>query len=220
MAVDWGLLAALTEDERRAVLALARRRRFSRNDFIFHEGDPGDTLHLVERGRVAIRVTTPMGHNATLLVVGPGGYFGEMALVSPAPRNATAVALDRVETLSIHRDRFDEMRRREPGIDKFLLQAAIAEVRRLSHQLLEALYVPVEKRVLRRLLDLVDLYRTDDGVAVTVPLTQEDLAQLAGTTRPTVNGVLRAAEGDGVLTIGRGRIAVRDVAALVRKARS
>ncbi len=217
--MEWRLLATLSEDQRRGLLGLARRRRFTRNDFIFHEGDPGDTLHLLAKGRVGIRVTTPLGDCATLLVVGPGDFFGEMALVAPAPRNATAVALETVETLSIHRDQFQEMRQCHPGIDRFLLEVSIAEVRRLSHQLLEALYVPVEKRVLRRLLELVDLYRTEGEETVTVPLIQEDLAQLAGTTRPTANTVLRAAEDAGVLRISRGRIEVLDAAALAKRAR-
>jgi len=156
-------LGVLSDDERRSVLALTRRRRFERGDFIFHEGDPGDTLHLLAKGRVGIKVTTPLGEHATLLVLGPGNYFGEMALVSPAPRNATAVALEKAETLSIHRDQLDDLRANEPGIDKFLLDAAVSEVRRLSHQLLEALYVPADKRVLRRLIDLVGLYRTDEN---------------------------------------------------------
>lgn len=176
-------------------------------------------MHLLAKGRVAIRVMTPLGDSATLLVLGPGDYFGELALVSPAPRNATAVALEVVETLSIHREQFDELRSLEPGIDTFLLHAAIAEVRRLSHRLVEALYVPADKRVLRRLLDLVELYRVDPETTTTVPLTQDDLAQLAGTTRPTTNKVLRAAEDAGALQIGRSRIEVLDPAALKRRAR-
>jgi len=217
--VEWSLLGGLPEDQRRTVLALARRRRFGRGDFIFHEGDPGDTLYLLAKGRVGIRATTPLGDCATLLVLGPGAFFGEMALISNAPRNATALALEPVETLSIRREQFDELGANEPSIDRFLLDAALAEVRRLSHQLLEALYVPADKRVLRRLLDLVDLYRTGSANTATIPLTQEELGQLAGTTRPTTNRVLRAAEDAGALRIGRGRIEVLDSAALARRAR-
>lgn len=217
--MEWGLLSTLSDDARRQVLGLARRRRFARGDFIFHEGDPGDTLHLVAKGRIGIRVTTPLGDCAMLLVLGAGDNFGEMALISPAPRNATALALEPAETLSIHRDELDELRAREPGVDKFLLDAAVAEVRRLSHQLLEALYVTADKRVLRRLLDLVEIYQTGSDTTTTIPLTQEELAQLAGTTRPTTNRVLRAAEATGTLQIGRGRIQVLDQADLLRRAR-
>ncbi len=213
------MLAGLSDEERRSVVALARRRRFARCEVIFHEGDPGEAMHLVAKGRVGIRVTTPMGDTATLLVLGAGDHFGEMSVISPAPRNATVTALEATETLTIHREQFDELRQRHPGIDRILLEASIAEVRRLSHQLLEALYVPVDKRVLRRLLDLVAVYRANGEETITIPLTQEDLAQMAGTTRPTVNRVLRAAEDAGGLKINRSRIDVLDVEALSRRAR-
>jgi len=102
--MDWPLLAVLDDDDRRRVLSLARRRRFAKGEPLFHEGDPGDTLHLIAKGHIALRVTTPLGDTATLLVLGPGDHFGEMAVISPAPRNASAVALEPVETMAIHRD--------------------------------------------------------------------------------------------------------------------
>jgi CRP/FNR family cyclic AMP-dependent transcriptional regulator len=216
--MDWDLFAVLSEEERRDVLRSAHRRRFARREIIFHEGDPGDALHLLASGRVALRVTTPLGDMATLAVLGPGQYFGEMALISPASRNSTALALEPVETLTLHRDRLDELRERHREIDRFLLDALMREVRRLSHSLLEALYVPVDKRVLRRLADLATLYA--DGTETTmIPLTQEDLAQLAGTTRPTANTVLRRAEEAGDLRISRGRIEILNADGLARRAR-
>ena len=70
------LLDAVPESERRDLLASMRRRKFAKGEALFHEGDPGDTLHLVARGRVAISVTTPMGETATFIVLGPGDTFG------------------------------------------------------------------------------------------------------------------------------------------------
>jgi CRP-like cAMP-binding protein len=64
----------------------SRRRRFDKGEVIFHEGDPGDTMHLLAKGHVAVRVTTPLGDVATLLILKPGDFFGEVALVSPAPQ--------------------------------------------------------------------------------------------------------------------------------------
>src|SRR5438270_10521133 len=138
--MEWPLLSVLGDDERRTVLSLAHRRRFGKGEIIFHEGDPGDTLHLIAKGRIALRVTTPLGDTATLLVLGPGDSFGEMALIAPAPRNASAVALEPVETMTVHREQLEELRRDHPGVDRLLMEGLIAEVRRLSHALLEALY--------------------------------------------------------------------------------
>lgn len=219
---DWPLLGALGDDDRRRVLATARRRRFARREVLFHEGDPGDTLHLVDRGRVAVRVTTPLGDTATLIVVGAGAVLGELALVEGGGgrRSATAVALEKTETLSLHRDDFDALRREHPAVERLLVEALAATVRRTSEHLLDALYVPAEKRVARRLLDLVDVYRTN-GTDTPVPIvvTQDDIASLAGTSRATANRVLGELEERGALTVSRGCVTVLDVERVARHAR-
>ena len=92
--MEWDLWAGLREAERQELLGRARRRRYNKGDIVFHEGDPAHALHLVAAGRFAVRVTTPLGDTATLSVVGPGGWFGELAIVADAPRNATVAALD------------------------------------------------------------------------------------------------------------------------------
>ena len=91
-------------------------------------------------------------------------------------------------------------------------------MRRLSGALVEALYVPVDKRVVRRLLDL-DLAFATTADATTIPITQEELAQLAGTTRPTANRVLRELEDRGIITLARGKLVVEDRSGLAGKAR-
>ena len=210
-------LTVLSPDDRSAVIGVARRRRYVRNEVLFHEGDPADTFHILDRGHVAVRTSTPLGEVALLRVLGPGDAFGEMALMDPTPRMATIVALDPCETLTLHRDAFDRLRRDHPDIDRLLLAAMVGEVRRLSALTLELMYVPVDKRLHRRLVDLAAIY--GDGGPVTIPLTQEDLAQLTGTTRQTSNRVLRAAEASGLLRVGRGRIELLDVEGLARQSR-
>jgi CRP-like cAMP-binding protein len=208
------LLDMLDDAEQREVLAAARRRRFKRNEVVFHDGDPGDTLHLVVEGHFAIRITTPLGDQAMLRVFGPADYFGELAMLSAGPRCGSAISLDGGETLSVHRDDFDQLRAKRPKINELLTDALVAEVRRLSTALIEALYVPVERRIWLRLIDLADLYGGD--APVVIPLTQDDVAQLAGTTRPSANRVLRAGEEQGVIQLSRGRIVVNDRSALRR----
>jgi CRP/FNR family cyclic AMP-dependent transcriptional regulator len=215
--VEWPILNVLAHDDRREFLRSCRRRRFGPNEVIFHEGDPGDTLHLIDRGHVAVRVTTPLGDVATLRVLAPGEFFGELAVVSPAPRNATAIAKDRVETLSVHRDQVEELRLKHPRVDRVLVEALSAEVRRLAFHLVDALYVPVERRVWRRLTELARTF-SSDGEGAIVPLTQEDLAQVVGTTRPTVNRLLREGESAGFLRITRGQVEIVDAGALARRA--
>ena len=212
------MLGPLTDEDRREVLRLARRRRFKRGEVLFHEGDRGETLHLIDRGHVAMRVTTPLGDVATLIVEGPGGYFGELALVGElGTRNSTVVALDAVETLGFHRDQFEEFRRNERTFDEVLVVALAGEVRRLSARLAEAHFVPVGTRIYRRLVELTAVFAngvgTDDH-----SFTQDDLASLAGTTRPSANKVLRSAQDDGNLRISRGSIEILDEGLLTKRA--
>jgi CRP/FNR family cyclic AMP-dependent transcriptional regulator len=217
--MEWQILEVLSPDERQELLALTRRRRFARNEVIFHEGDPGDTLHLVAKGHIAIRVTTPLGDVATVRVLKAGDFFGELAIISPGPRNATAVALDAAETRAVHRDQFDALRARDPAIDRVIIEALVTEVRRLAVQLVDALYIPVEKRIWRRVVDLAAIFAGADGAAVSIPLTQEELAQVVGATRPTINRTLKEGEDAGVVRLARGRVEVLDRDAVARLAR-
>jgi CRP-like cAMP-binding protein len=221
MGADWPLLRSLSEEDRRQVLSAARRRRFARREVLFHEGDPGDTLHLIDKGRVAIRITTPLGDAATVGVLGRGDVVGEMAILEEGGRRgATVMALEATETLSIDRGQFLELRRRYPGVDLFIFDVLMANVRRVNVQLMEALFVPVDRRVVRRLLSLADIYAQRDQIdGVEVSLTQDDLASLAGTSRATVNRVLRQAEEAGAVSLSRGRIRVTDRAMLAKRAR-
>jgi CRP-like cAMP-binding protein len=215
-AMQSRLLDMLDDEEQREVFAAARRRRFKRNEVVFHDGDPGDTLHLVVEGHFAIRITTPLGDQAMVRVFGPADFFGELAILSPGPRHGSAICLDGGETLSVHRDDFEDLRAKRPKINEVLTNALVAEVRRLSTALIEALYVPVERRIWLRLIELVELFGGD--APIVIPLTQDDIAQLAGTTRPTANRVLRAGEELDVLRLARGRVEVHEPTALRRLA--
>lgn len=222
---EFALLAGAAPEEVRELLSHGRRRHFGAGEVVFHAGDPADCVHFVRGGRFAVRITTEFGDVATLNVVGPGDSFGELALLTPdAPRSATVAALERGETLSVHEIDFRRLRRARPQTDALLSQLLAARVRRLSEQLVDALYLPAETRVRRRLLDVAAAYGGDaaggaSAAGASVPLTQEELASLAGTSRATVNKVLREEQEHGALELRRGRTTVLDAAALERRAR-
>ena len=213
------MLAGVSPAEIREVLQIARRRRFARKEVVFHRDDPGDSLHLIVKGRFSVQVMTPLGDAATIAIRGPGESFGEMALIAESPRrSATVTALEQAETLAIYRQEFEQLRQRHPEINEVLLRFLTNEVRALNERLLEALYVPVEKRVLRRLLELAALYPGQDGNAM-ITLTQEAIAELAGASRATVNQVLRAEEKRGTIELQRGRTRILELEALQKRAR-
>ncbi|HVQ86934.1 MAG TPA: Crp/Fnr family transcriptional regulator [Actinomycetes bacterium] len=218
--MDWPLLAPLTDGERSEVLSTALPRRFARGEVVFHEGDPADSLHLVSKGRLAVRSLTPDGDAAMLNLLIPGDFFGELALLHRERirhRSATVLALEAAETLSLSADAFRRLCETHPRVEHLLTTLLAQRVEELSKQLLEALYVGLDRRVYRRLVELCGVYGTEDGVA-TIPLTQDQLADLVGGTRPSVNQVLQKLAAQDALVLGRGRIEVRDQAMLQRRA--
>jgi len=217
--VEWPLLADLRPDDVRNVLSIARRRTFRRGEIVFHRDDPADSLHLIVRGRFGARVVTPLGDDILLDVMGPGQSFGELAVLQPGSRrSATVSALEDGETRSVFRDDFVQLEREHPGVKDVLLQLLAEQLRRASDRIVEAHYVDADTRVRRRLVELADAYRSADGEAV-VPLTQEDVAAMAGTSRATVNRVLRDEQQQGAVELGRGRVIVLDREALERRCR-
>ncbi len=214
--MEWPFLEALGEEEARLVLARTRRRQFARGDLVFCEGDPADTLYLIDDGHAAVRVTTLAGDTAMIRVLGPGHHFGELAIVSPGPRNASIAALDTLSVRALHRDDYETLRRENPGLQSVLVEALVAEIRRLTTRLTEAYYLPVPRRLAACLLELADLYAPGGDGAVDLPFTQEDLAQLVGIARPTANRELGALQDRGLVAMGRGRITVADREALRR----
>ncbi len=218
LMVDIRLFAGLPEQELRRLVAVARRRLFLRNEVVFHQGDPANTLHLIARGRFAARLTTQLGDTVTVSVQGAGEAFGELALVEPgAARSTSVVALEAGETYAVAQDDFDRLRREYPAVNEVLVRLLAQRLRRQSELLVEALFVSAETRVLRRLGELVALYASTEAATI-VPLTQEDIAGLAGTSRATVNRVLRAEQKRGTVELRRGKTCVLDPAALSRHA--
>jgi CRP-like cAMP-binding protein len=219
LAVHWRLLSDVPEEDVRLLLSVARRRRFERGEVVFHRDDPGDSLHLIVSGRFAVRVMTPLGEMVWIAVRGPGENFGEMALVDDdARRSATVSALEHAETFAVRKPEFDRLRERYPSVNRVLIAFLAGEIRLLDERLLEALYLPTDRRLLRRLRDLSEVYRGADGSAV-IPLTQEELAEFAGAARATVNRVLRDEQTHGTIELQRGKTRVLDPEELARRAR-
>ena len=131
-------------------------------------------------------------------------------------RSAKVEALEEAETLPVYVSEFRRLRSEHPGVNHVLIGFLAEELDRQNELLLEALYVPVERRVLRRLAELSVLYAGRDSV---IPLTQEQLAEMAGTSRATVNPVLRDEQARGNVELRRGRTAVLDAEAIARRAR-
>src|SRR5438132_6146387 len=129
----WQLLAAVPEEDVQRLVSVARRRRFARNEIVFHRDDPADSLHLIVKGRFAIRIMTPLAETVTIGVRGVGESFGEMALVAEgARRSATILSLEESETFAVHKPVFDRLRQEHPEVTNVLVAFLAGEVRLLN----------------------------------------------------------------------------------------
>jgi CRP/FNR family cyclic AMP-dependent transcriptional regulator len=215
--MEWRIFAGIPADDVRAVLALARRATYRRGEVVFHRHDPAAAVHLVTKGRFDVRVATQFGDEVALAIRGPGETFGELAVVTEAERSATVTALEPGETLVVRGSELRRLAHRHPTLDEVLVRLLAERVAFLSERLVEAYTVDAETRVARRVVELARLYGS--RAPIVIPLIQDDLAALAGTSRATVNRVLRAAEKRGLVELGRGRTVVLDTDALARLGR-
>jgi CRP-like cAMP-binding protein len=207
------LLDVVPERARPALLAQMQRRRYKAATVVFNQGDPGNTLYVVESGRFDVRATTVNGQIRLLRVVHPGEIFGELAVVHPyATRTARVCALEDSTALLLSRAAFNALRDEYPEVDR-LLVAALAERIHRSNELLVEMLLPPEERIWRRLAMFAEAY----GDAP-IRMSQDVLAQAAGTVRQTANRVLQQGARDGVLALDRGEIRVLDRDALRRLA--
>jgi CRP-like cAMP-binding protein len=206
--MQWQLLAGLPAAQAEEVLAAARRRVFRRGEVVFHQGDHGQTTHLVASGHFGLRVTSAQGQDCTLRIYAPGEMFGRIGLPPVnAIRAATMVAVEGGETYELGADLMNDLRAKHPSVNDTLLGLAGQGLHWVSQRYLEVLFVDADTRVRMRLVELGQQYRDreTDG-AVVISVTQEDIAGLAGTSRATVNRVLGEEERHGTLARKRGRL--------------
>jgi CRP/FNR family transcriptional regulator, cyclic AMP receptor protein len=208
-----GSAAALPPEVSQALLGDARRRRFDRGDIVFHEGDPGDTLHVVTSGRFGIRTGTVEGDRVMLQIVVADEVFGELSIFSTEQhRTATVVTLEAGETRSVSAAAVLEVCARVPEAASYFLRLLAERSIHHTTRLLEIVFVPAEIRVIRRIVELASAF--PDGIT----LTQAQVGELACTSRATVNKVLRAEQERGVLDIERGMVVINDVEQLRARA--
>ena len=222
MHPDPPLLAALTEEARASLLERCRRRQYGRGAYLVYEGDPGDSLHLIVRGRVAVLIGGAAGNPFTVALMGAGDFFGEQALLNQAAvRGATIQAIEPTETLVLGRGEFEELRQQHPEVDRLLIGVLVAMVDRLTRQVAELTDVPGTVRIYRRIVALAELYadeRRGASATIEIPLTQEQLAGLAGVHLRLTSRVLGEARAAGLLDTSKRRLVVRDLEGLRQRA--
>jgi CRP-like cAMP-binding protein len=209
------LFEAAEERALEDVARTLRRRRFRRNETIFHQGDPGDALHLVSSGAVKIVLPSMEGEEAIIATLRSGDFFGELALLDGAPRSATAVAVEPTETWTLPREHFLVLLDRDKALREALLAGIARELRRITGHVEELHFLDLAGRLASRLARLArEADPAADEVRLDWPYTQSDLAAMIGGTRQSVNKLLSGLADRGLVVIEKDTLVIPDVRAL------
>ncbi|WP_307844705.1 Crp/Fnr family transcriptional regulator [Actinotalea solisilvae] len=210
------LFAAIDPEAAQALFVSMKPLRLPRGHAVFHEGEPGDRLYVIGSGKVKLGRRSTDGRENLLSVLGPGEMFGELSLFDPGPRTATASAVADATLYELSHAELIGWLERYPAVAKHLLEALARRLRRTNEALADLVFADVPGRVAKALLDLSTRFGepAEDGLRVAHDLTQEELAQLVGASRETVNKALAdfasrgwvRREGRAIVLLDRDRL--------------
>ena len=215
------LFAGLEPESAETLIASMKVIDLGRGDVLFHEGEPGDRLYVVRDGKIKLGRRSNDGRENLLSILGPGEMFGELSLFDPGPRTATASSVADSVIYELGHDQLVEWIEKHPSVAKHLLNALARRLRRTNETLADLVFSDVPGRVAKALLDLSTRFgeETDEGIRVAHDLTQEELAQLVGASRETVNKALADFATRGWVRREGRAVVLLDLDRLERRAR-
>ena len=186
------LFSALDDESAATLRASMTMVKVPKGNTLFKEGDAGDRLFVVVEGKLKLGTSSLDGRENLLSILGPGDMFGELSLFDPGPRTATATAVTDARVLALAHDQVIGLVTQHPQVSLELLARLAQRLRRTNEVLADLVFSDVPGRVAKALMDLGSRFgvQKDDGLHVNHDLTQEELAQLVGASRETVNKAL------------------------------
>jgi len=215
------LFASLDDEAFAALTKEITEVDLSRGATLFHEGDPGDQLYFIVSGKIKLGRTASDGRENLVAVMGPGEIFGETALFDPSPRSTSATAVSETRLAGLKHENLRKVIQHSPEVSAQLLQALARRLRRTNENLADLVFSDVPGRVAKALLDLADRFGrpATDGILVAHELTQEELAQLVGASRETVNKALAEFVQRGWIRLEARAVVILDLQRLKQRSR-
>jgi CRP/FNR family transcriptional regulator, cyclic AMP receptor protein len=187
------LFADLDDRELAAIAAVAKPRRYAKDDVVFYADESGDVICLIREGQVKVTMISPEGKEIILSLLGPGDFFGEMALLDDEPRSATVVATEPLEIVTIWRNDFLQIMASNFDLTKKVLAEISRRLRNASSRIESLATMDVYGRLARFFLDLAKdqgkVLDNNDYIAVIRP-THQAIANMIGTSRETVSRLI------------------------------
>ncbi len=215
------LFSGLDDEAAASLGSSMSETRLRRGEVLFREGDSGDRLYVVTDGKVKLGRTSTDGRENLLAILGPGQMFGELSLFDPGPRSATATAVTDGSVRSLSNEELTRLLAERPDVARGLLNQLASRLRRANDVVADLVFSDVPGRVAKALLDLANRFgrSAGEGVHVHHDLTQEELAQLVGASRETVNKALADFAARGWLRLEPRSVVLLDVERLRHRAR-
>ena len=213
------LFAALDPEGATALRRSLLEQSFAKGDVLFREGEPGDRMYVIIDGKVKLGQTSVDGRESLLAVLGPGEMFGELSLFDPGLRTSTATALTEAVVVGLSHEQLQPWLDGRPAVAAALLQALARRLRRTNEAMADLVFSDVPGRVAKALMDLGEKFGeiTPRGLMVTHDMTQEELAQLVGASRETVNKALADFAQRGWIELESRQVLILDVERLGKR---
>lgn len=199
------------------LLGRARVQKLSAREELFHKGDAGSQVFVILSGRLKVMTSSADGSDVLFGIMDPGEVFGELALlVAGGERTATVNAVEDADLLVLDRRDFLAFVRKQPDVAIKLLEVMAERLARISEFVEDTVFLNLPSRLAKKLLALRDAYGrdTEQGIRIDLRLSQQELGNMVGTSRESINKQIRAWEAEGVLQMERGTITIQDLDAL------
>jgi CRP-like cAMP-binding protein len=215
------LFTALDEAAAVSLRASMDTVKIAKGSILFKEGDDGEHLYVIIDGKLKLGTSSGDGRENLLSILGPGEMFGELSLFDPGPRTSTATAVTDAKLLSLGHEKVIPWLKQNPEVSLQLLARLSQRLRRTNEAVGDLVFSDVPGRVAKALIDLGDRFgkTTPEGLLVNHDLTQEELAQLVGASRETVNKALADFAGRGWLKLDGRSVLITDVERLSKRSR-
>jgi CRP-like cAMP-binding protein len=212
------LFEQLATEELQAIEASSRARSFGRNNPVYLPADESSSVFLLASGRVKICHLTSEGKQSILAFIDPGELFGELALIEPGPRDEYAEAVEASTVVMISGEVVQRTMASHPQLSLGITKMIGLRRRRIEQRLKNLLFLSNRERLTHLLLELAEQYgaTNSDGIHLRIQLSHQDLANVIGSTRETVTVVLGELQNESLITLGRRKIVIRDLARLAQ----
>lgn len=213
------LFGDLDDQARTKLASRATRRRYSRRQLIFHQGDLAGSLFVMVEGLAKVYVTSEDGDEMVLVTLRPPDVVGEISLLDGGPRSASAEALEDSVVLEIGREPFLLALHESAAMTESVLTSMTKILRRLTEQAADLIFLDLHGRVAKFLVGIFDSEAEEDApIELDLQVTQSDLARMVGGSRQSVNQILRTFERRGFIEVRGRKMVVKEPAALRRRA--